>query len=297
MTKRMVAAACAVLTGVALFTGAVVVAGERPQPIAPRFARVQLATGPTIHYAVQGPADGPVVILLHGFSDSWYSWSPLLPLLPESWSVYALTQRGHGDSDRPAGDYSPPTFARDVLAFMDAAGIERASIVGHSLGGIVAQHVAAAAPERVERLVIVGSVATAQTMPGMAEFRAAIHELPDPVPVEFARGFQESTLHVRPSAAFVDSVVAESAKLPAHVWRGVIDGLLETGPAAGLDAFDAPALVLWGERDGYMPYADQLDLVRSLRARLVVYHGIGHGMHWEAPDQVARDLIAFIDDR
>jgi pimeloyl-ACP methyl ester carboxylesterase len=277
---------------------AVAMAGGQPAPRASRsleFGSIRVATGPRLQYAAQGPADGPVVILLHGYSDSWYSFSPLLPELPASWRVYALTQRGHGDSEKPVGDYSPPTLARDVVAFMDALDIERATIVGHSLGGIIAQHVASVAPARVERLAVLASVATAQTMPGIAEFRDAIHALGDSVPVEFAREFQESTLFLRPREAFVDSVVAESAKLPAHVWRGIIDGLLATGPAPGLDSLDVPVLVLWGDRDGYMPFAEQIALVDRLRARLIVYPRIGHGLHWEDPGTVAADLFAFIE--
>lgn len=294
MRNRFLTAVVSVILGSGIFAGVAATGGQLPSEPTVEHGRVRISTGPTLHYAAQGHLDGHVVILVHGYSDSWYSFSQLMPLLPESWRVYAPTLRGHGDSDRPVGDYSPPTLARDVLAFMDAIGAERATLVGHSLGGLVVQHAAALAPERVDRLVILGSVTTAQAMPGMNEFRAEIHSLHDPVPVEFARAFQESTLFVRPRAAFVDSVVGESAKLPAHVWQAVIDGLLETGPAAGLETLNLPTLVVWGDRDAYMPFTEQLALVDLLRARLVVYPRIGHGLHWEDPAMVASDLIDFI---
>ena len=299
MRNRFGTAALSLVLGSGLFAGVAATGGVAPSaaPPALEFGHVRLSTGPALHYAAQGPADGPVVVLLHGFSDSWYSFSELLPHLPAGWRVYALTQRGHGDSERPVGDYSAPTLARDAIAFMDAMGVERATVVGHSLGGMVAQHVVALAPERVERLVILASVGSAQSMPGMTEFRDAIHQLSDPVPVEFAREFQESTLFVRPREAFVDSVVSESAKLPAHVWQGVIDGMLATGPAPGLESLDVPTLVIWGDRDAYMPFTDQLALVDRLRARLIVYPRIGHGLHWENAELVAADLIDFVDDR
>ena len=294
MKNRILTALVSVMLGSGIFAG-VAATGGQPAPSSDiEFGRVRLSTGPTLHYAARGHVDGRVVILVHGYSDSWYSFSQLMPLLPESWRVYALTQRGHGDSERPVGDYSPTTLGRDVVAFMDAIGAERATLVGHSLGGMVVQHAAALAPERVERLVILSSIANAQAMPGMNEFRAEIHALRDPVPVEFARAFQESTLFVRPPEAFVDSVVSESAKLPAHVWQGVIDGMLETGAAPGLDTLDVPTLVVWGERDTYMPFAEQLVLVERLRARLIVYPGIGHSVHWEDPEMVAADLVDFI---
>ncbi|HJS46726.1 MAG TPA: alpha/beta fold hydrolase, partial [Gemmatimonadales bacterium] len=75
------------------------------RPATLRFDHIQLSTGVRYHYAEQGPAGGEPFILLHGYSDSWFSWSRVLPLFPAEWRVYALDQRGQGDSDRPAAGY------------------------------------------------------------------------------------------------------------------------------------------------------------------------------------------------
>ena len=93
--------------------------GPESAPLA--FARVSLATGVELHYAAQGDPAGPAVILLHGYSDSWFSFSGLMPLLPEGYRVYAVTQRGHGDSDRPPemSNYSMTIFGRQALALLD----------------------------------------------------------------------------------------------------------------------------------------------------------------------------------
>jgi len=89
-----------------------------------------------VEFAEQGERGGMPVIALHGVTDSWRSFEPVLPHLPPDLHVLALTQRGHGGSDKPAAGYLPADFAADVVAFMDATAIERAVLVGHSVGSI-----------------------------------------------------------------------------------------------------------------------------------------------------------------
>ena len=102
-------------------------------------------------------ASGLPVVLLHGYTDSWRSFEPLLPHLPASLRVFAVTQRGHGDAARPAKGYTSGDFASDVAAFLDAFQIPRAVIVGHSMGATVAQQFAVDRPERVLALVLEGA--------------------------------------------------------------------------------------------------------------------------------------------
>ena len=145
-----------------------------------RFADVRLTTGVRLRYAEQGNPDGHPLILLHGYTDSWFSFSRALPYFDPSYHVYLLDQRGHGDSERPASGYTFPDFAADVIAFMDAKGITRATLVGHSMGSLVAQGVALAAPERVERLVLIGSATTVRNE-AVLEFQQAVEKLVEPV--------------------------------------------------------------------------------------------------------------------
>jgi pimeloyl-ACP methyl ester carboxylesterase len=272
-----------------------------PAPLSARGIRigdVRLPDGVRLRYAEQGDAAGQPVILLHGYSDSWRSYDPVLPLLPRSVRAYALDLRGHGDSDRPATGYAMRDLAVDVIAFMDARGIARATIVGHSMGSFVAQQVAVAAPDRVERLVLIGSGTTPRQIVGILELKAAIDafDTPDaPVPAAFAREFQESTIHHAVPAAFVDGAVAASRKLPVRVWRALMDGMLATDVPAVLRERRIPTLLLWGERDAYWTRSEQDALVRLLgTATLTVYPETGHALHWERPETVARDLVAFL---
>ena len=265
----------------------------RPAPI--RFGDARLRTGVRLRYAVQGDPAGHPVIMLHGYSDTWFSFSRLLPLLPVGFRVYALDQRGHGDSDRPATGYAVSDLVADVLAFMDAQGIARATIVGHSMGSLVAQQVALAAPGRVSRLVLVGSATSFRGFEGVEAMKPVVDSLRDPIPDAFAREFQLSTIYRGVPPEFVERVVADSRRLPAHAWRQLLDGMFALEPPAALRASRIPTLVLWGERDAYATRAEQHALVALLgSATLTAYPETGHAPHWERPEAVARDLAAFI---
>src|SRR3712207_1329643 len=100
---------------------------------------VALPAGVTLPYVEQGDPAGVPVLLLHGYTDSWRSWEPVLPSLPGSVRAVAPTQRGHGDAGRPASGYGPHDFAADLAAFVDALGLGPAVVAGTSMGSIVAQ--------------------------------------------------------------------------------------------------------------------------------------------------------------
>jgi pimeloyl-ACP methyl ester carboxylesterase len=94
--------------------------------------------------------------------------------------------------------------------------------------------------------------------------------------------------------AFLDTVVQESLKVPARVWRAAFAGFFEDDFAGELGKITAPTLLLWGDRDGLSRHADQGTLVASIPgARLAVYEGAGHALHWEEPGRFAADLAAF----
>ncbi len=279
--------------------------GDAGRPVAPsarraapvQFGEVRLANGLWIRYAEQGDPAGEPVILLHGLSDSWFSWSRVLPLFPANWRVYAIDQRGHGGSGRPESGYGARDLAIDVVAFLDAKGIGRATVVGHSMGGIVAQHVAAIAPERVNRLVLVASAGGLREMNGALEFEQAVLALTDPVSKAFAREFQESTIHRPLPREFVDQTVVESLKLPARVWHALTTEMMASPPAE-VPAARFPILMFWGTNDTVFPRAAEDRLQARLpRARFVVYPETGHAVHWERPQTFVEDLRDFMNAR
>jgi pimeloyl-ACP methyl ester carboxylesterase len=252
-----------------------------------------LANGARLEYVERGDPTGVPVVFLHGYSDSWHSFELNLPYLPTSVRALALTQRGHGDSDRPATGYALSDYVADVEAFLDALGIERAVIVGHSMGTFVALRFAIRHPERTLGLVLLGALASIPDKPVMVELREAVSSFTDPVDLEFIREFQESTVSRPVPADFLATVIAESQKLPARVWQATCEGWFTEDDEPEFEAIRAPTLLLWGDQDPYGTRADQ-DLLgeRIPDAQLLVYEGIGHALHWQEAARVAADITA-----
>ena len=260
-----------------------------------QFASVLLKTGVRLRYAYKGSESGIPVIMLHGYTDSWYSFSQVLPLLDDKYRVYILDQRGHGESDRPVGGYAMQQFAADVIAFMDAMQLKQATIVGHSMGSFVAQHVAVEAPERVRKLVLVGSATSIRNHTVQA-LQKELNAFPDRVPETFARDFQTSTAFQPLSQEFLQAVVKESLKLPASVWREVMSEMLAPEASVELKKIKTPTLILWGDKENIFPRSEQDSLAAALRnSVLKVYPDTGHALHWERPERFAKDLQEFIN--
>jgi len=267
------------------------------QPNGIEFATTPLlSTGVHLHYAERGDRRGEAIIFLHGYSDSWFSFSLMLPLLSPEYHAFALTERGHGESDKPECCYTVDDFAADVDAFMDAVGIGKATLVGHSGGSFMAQRVALSYPHRVSRSVLIGSATTLLNNEGVRELGKEMLALEDPVPPEFVREVQESTIYYPVPEEFLETVVSESLKLPARVWRDYWEGVVLTvDHAARLDGIDVPTLILWGEQDALFPREEQERLAAAIPgATLKMYPETGHAVHWERPEWVVRDLEAFI---
>jgi pimeloyl-ACP methyl ester carboxylesterase len=263
-----------------------------------QFTTMPLSTGPRLHYVERGDPKGDAIVFLHGYSDSWFSFSRVLPLLAPSYHAFALTQRGHGDSDKPECCYTPEDFAADVDAFMDAVGIEQATIVGASTGALFAQGVALRYPRRLSRLVLVGAQTPANE--GVMGLVEEVRALEDPVPPEFVRGFQESTIYQPVPQEFLDTMVSESLKLPARVWRDYLEQAvlsIDYDYVLELREIEVPTLILWGEQDPLFPHEEQERLAAAIPgASLKVYPETGHAVHWDRPEWVVRDLEEFIQD-
>lgn len=265
---------------------------------APNVKRATLPTGVTLTYAEHGDPSGVPVVMLHGITDSWRSFEPVLPHLPAWIRAFAVTQRGHGDADRPATGYRTRDFASDVAAFVDALRLGSVVVVGHSMGTTNALRFAMDHPEHVRGLVLVGGFASYRDNAVIVDYwNSCVSTLSDPIAPDVAREFQESTLAQPIPSELLDLVIAESLKAPARVWRGAFAGLLEDDFTAGLDNVRVPTLCVWGDRDAFLQRSDQEQLVASIRrSRLTVYEGAGHALHWEEPARFAADLAGFVKE-
>jgi non-heme chloroperoxidase len=260
------------------------------------FATTRLATGLKVHYAEQGDRDGDAIVFLHAYADSWFSYARVLPLLPPEFHALVPDQRGHGDSDKPECCYTVDDFADDVDAFIEAVGIKRATLVGDSSGGLIAQRVALEYPHRVGRLVLIGAPATLVGNEAVGAARDEILVLEDPISPEFVEEFVLGTFHDPVPEEFLEGAVAQSLKVPAYVWRAYYeDVLLAVDDTFRFGEIKAPALILWGEQDVLLPREEQERRAAAiLNATLKVYPETGHLAHWVRPEWVARDLEAFM---
>lgn len=254
-------------------------------------ASVRLANGVRLHYARQGPAYGPAIVFLHGYSDSSLSFSRVMPLLPPELRAIAPDLRGHGHSDRPATGYRIADFAGDVIALMDALDVPNAVVVGHSMGSFVAQAIAERVPYRVTRLVLLGSAAKAGN-PAMDDLQKEVETLSDPVDAAFVGAFQYSTVARPVPGSFMAAAIANSRRIPAHVWKKVLQGMMEYRPA--LPRPNVRTLVLGGDCDSVFSVEEQAGLANEFsNVDLRIMEGAGHALHWERPQLFVDELLRF----
>jgi non-heme chloroperoxidase len=261
------------------------------------FARsVTLSDELRLEYVERGNADGLPVIFLHGVTDSWGAFEGVLARLPDEFHAIALSQRGHGNSSRPAGGYRLADFAADVVRVLDALEIPRAVIVGHSMGSLVAQQFAISHPERTLGVVLMGSAPNVRECKVIQAYaRDEVAGLTDPIDPAFAREFQVATIARPVAEGLIDACVLESLKVPARVWRDAFAGFIDIDFTDALRWLRVPVLVASGDRDGFFPLDHALrlhDLIPG--SRLLVYEGGGHAFHWEDPDSFVRDLVGFL---
>lgn len=261
----------------------------------PHIKYTTLSTHITVEYIESGSLGGTPLLLLHGLSDSWHSFLPLLPHLPQGIRALAFSQRGHGQSSKPHGDYGLDVLVEDAIAFLDAVHIERAVIAGHSMGAAVATLLAATYPERVAGLALLGAFADFRANAGVSELCHDIQNLTDPIDPDFARAFQISTIARMTDEEFIDLVVADSQALPSFAWRGLIDGFMAANLPAAFRRIEAPASLIWGDSDGFVPRSDQDTMLAAIRhAKLYALDDTGHAVHWDRPGDTAGIIKALV---
>ena len=255
---------------------------------------ITLSNGVKLEYVEQGK-DATAVIFLHGFSDSWHSFETVMKMLPPDFHLVSLSQRGHGNSSKPNVGYHPKDFANDLSLFINEKKLGASIIVGHSMGGYVAQQFAVSYPGLTKGLVLIDTDAYFADNPGFTDFTDEILKFERPVDYSFARDFQLSTLSKPLDSLQLALFINESMKLPLHVWKGGAAGLVAEDFTKDLRKIDAPVLIFWGSKDMICFKVDQENFTTNLKnEKLIVYEGTGHALHWEEPERVTADLASFI---
>ncbi|MPZ73741.1 MAG: alpha/beta fold hydrolase [Nitriliruptorales bacterium] len=265
----------------------------------PQFRRVTVSPGVSLPYVDQGADGGVAVLLIHGLGDSFRSYERVLAHLPGDVRVLAPSLRGHGDADRPQQDYSPGAHVRDMNALLQHAGVADAVVGGHSSGSQVAQLFALTYPQHTRALILIGAPGPHPDAAAAAGRDAEIAALTDPIDEAWLRAFAESTVAAPVPPMFLDTIVAESRKVPARVYQAAWPGIRDFDVSSDLHRITQPTLIVWGDHDG-VPVAtrtDQDELAHAIpNARLLIYRGAGHSPHWEQPERFAADLVTFVAD-
>ncbi len=276
----------------------------------------------TVHVLEAGPADAPLVVLLHGFPDLAYSWREVIPLLSDDYRVVAPDLRGYGASDKPEGGYDALTLAGDVAALLEAltGDGEKAHLVGHDWGAFLAWTAAIEHPERLATL-------TAVDVPHPATMETFLREDRE----QRRKSRYMKLLASKPAPRFLASmgikrrgkmlrsnlVRAEGLTDDDLAWyHAAFDSVEETrGPLlyyreslALRKAFadqpipDAPVvvptLVLWGEDDAYVGSEmaePSCEHVTADRCEVEIFEGAGHFLQWEDPEGFAARLREFVE--
>ena len=258
---------------------------------------VTLPDGLTLSYAEVGRGSGPALVLLPGPTDSWRSYEPVLEVVSRSIRTIAVSQRGHGDSDKPVTGYWVEDFAADVVPALDALGIEQAVLAGHSGSCMVARRVAIDRPDRIAGLVLEASPTTLRGHAGFKAFvESVVCSLEDPISVDFARSFVIDTSSDAVGPEVIDRLVGELLKVPARVWHETFAALLTYDDLGELQHITAPTMLIWGDADRIVGRDMQEQLAELLPGgELLVYSGIGHTPRWEDPSRFAADVAGFVE--
>ena len=186
-------------------------------------------------------------------------------------------------------------FAADVVAFMDALGINTATLVGDSMGSFIAQRVAQFYSERVTRLILIGSAPTTIGHPAICGFQQWVLTLRDPLDRDLFCKAQTSGLMHSVPADFINTAIDANMKVPATVMQAIITDMAEGDDPVDLTGILAPTLIAWGDQDAVFSLADQHTLIAQIpQATLKIYEATGHSPHWELPHEVVRDMEAFL---
>ena len=283
----------------------------------PEFARIA-TNGISLEVAVAGPVDGPLLLLLHGFPEGWYGWNRQIgPLAAAGYRVLAPEQRGYGRSEKPRGvsAYALDSLADDVVGLIDAMGRDKATVVGHDWGGLVAWGALGRHPSRFERAVILNAPhpdAMLRTLQGdpvqwLKSWYALFFQIPGLPEILLrwnnfgwlVRAMSRSSRSGTFSETDFENyrgIWAEPGALTAmiHWYRA---GLRHRHAPFSSPLIDTPTLIIWGMRDRFLgPGLARTSFAQCESASLEWIDSSSHWVQHEEPDRVNHLILAFLGE-
>ena len=266
--------------------------------------------GVKIHYVTAGNPKGPMVLMIHGYPDFWYTWRHLMATLAPDYHVVAIDQRGYNLSDKPEGvaNYDMKFLTGDVAAVVAAEGRKSTILAGHDWGAIVAWYTALNRPEIVDRLVIL-------SVPHPTNLAKALRD--DPIQQahsEYARNFQKPGSESRITAQTASAWVKDEAAKPLYIEafsRSNFASMMnfyranyatEIGPKVVVPEFEPlkiPVLIIHGLKDNALIAEDDNGVWRHINAdtTMLMLPDVGHWIEQEAAPLANRTIKDWINAR
>lgn len=272
--------------------------------LSPRTIQIK---GHTIFYVVKG--EGEPLLLIHGYGAGCWVWEKQVDVLAKEYRVYALDIIGYGYSDRPRIEYTPETYIHFLRDFMDGLGMERATLIGNSMGGGIAWAVAALFPERVKRLVLIDCVppdVLSQVKNESFRTLAVVKDIPFLPYLVIASRSKRSVKAILEECLFDRGLITpellnrqyELTRFKGSTWAlySTLRHADETSKMGNyLPLINHPTLLLWGERDLVFPPTVGESLRQAIRgSKLHIIKESGHIPMWETPDEVNRAILEFL---
>ncbi len=261
-----------------------------------------MVAGVRLHLRDTGPREAPAVILLHGFGSSLHTWDAWAKLLEPQYRVVRFDIPGFGlTGPDPTGDYADDRSHAVLVALMDQLGIQRATLVGHSMGGRIAWSFAAKHPERMARLVLIapdGFASPDLSYNQTAKVPLMMRSLPFTLPDFMFRPNVELSYGDPKRLTDTNYNTYRDMMLAPGVRQAIVNRMAQMvlpDPVPLLKRITVPTLLLWGVTDQMIPPVNAKDYLAALpNAQLVTFPNLGHVCFEEAPEETVRPLLSFL---
>ena len=260
------------------------------------------SNGIEIHYESEG--SGKPLILISGLGYSLWQWHKMVPLLAEHFQVITFDNRGVGQSDKPPGPYSAQMLATDTAGLLDAIGIEQAIVMGHSMGGFIAQAMALDFPQRVDKLILCSTnFGGPHHVPVTEEAMKVLTDVSSDPLTRFKNGLVVSTApgwadnHPGVIQEWIEWRVAnpiEAAPYQAQLAIGLSLLSEEASFEEKLSRLNIPALILFGAHDKVVPPENASLLAAKIpNSQVILFPNAGHFFPIEIPEAASQAVIEF----
>ncbi|KAA0109793.1 3-oxoadipate enol-lactonase [Mycolicibacterium sp. P1-5] len=251
-----------------------------------------------VHAVVTGRADGPTLVLSNSLGSTHRMWDAQLADLERQFRVVRYDTRGHGASAVPAGPYSIDDLADDLVGLLDRLGVDKASLVGLSLGGMTVMRVAARNPERVERIALLCTAATLPPADGWRQRAATVraHGSAAVADAVVQRWFTPAHLDTNPAVRVAHTQMV--AATPAEGYAGCCEAIAELDLREQLSSIAAPALVIAGADDPATPPEKLAEIAEGIPgAQLLTVPDSAHLANAEQPGIISPALIKHLEQQ